>query len=115
MKTRMVEERIGERLSDIDWSYDFAAHGWGPGRGGHNPDCIQEEVTMLKKIEAAFKAGEKVFVKLHGCIFEPVCDVGMYDGWPFWRPTPSVMSSTWLGPSWHPFTSISGIQIGETP
>jgi hypothetical protein len=26
MKTRMVEERIGEMLGPIDWSYDFRPH-----------------------------------------------------------------------------------------
>lgn len=113
MQYRTVVVREGERLGDIDWSYDFASHGWTASRGGHNPELIPREVELLREVERAFKAGERVLVRLEGETYEPVCDVGMYDGWPFWKPTPSVKSSTWLGASWHPFTSIRGVRIAE--
>lgn len=116
MKTRMVEERIGERLGDIDWNYDFASHGWTSASGGHNPKLIPQEVERLREMETAFKAGHRVFVKRsHGETYEPVNDVGMYDGWPYWRPVPSFNSSTWLGGSWHCFTWIADIRVEKNP
>lgn len=114
MKTKTVVERIGERLGDIDWTYDFASHGWSQNCGGHNPKLIQQEVEHLRTLEAAFKAGKSCSVRMYDT-YEPVVDAGMYDGWPFWRPVPSFMSSTWLGPSWHAFTFISDIKIDEEP
>lgn len=114
MKTRTVTERVGERLSDIDWSYDFAGHGWTSSSGGHNPELIPIEVERLRQVEEAFKAGKRVSVRLrHGEVYEPVGDVGMYDGWPYWRPVPSVQSRSWLGASWHNFTWIADVRIEQ--
>lgn len=113
MKYRTVVERIGERLGDIDWSYDFASHAWGPNKGGMNPEQIPIYAQRLRELEAAFKAGKKVGVTNYGDHFDPVIDVGMYDGWPAWKPTPSFCSTTWLGACWHPWYSIGQLRIEE--
>ena len=114
MKTRTVTINEGEKLGPVDWSYDFAAHGWGPGKSGHNPDCIPREVKMLRQLEAWLAEGKPCEVLMYS-IWEPVLDTGMYDGWPYWKPTPSFYSTTWLGGSWHAFTSINAVQLTETP
>lgn len=112
MKTRTVTERIGERLGDIDWSYDFRSHCWGTNIGGTNPEFVERAIELLRQVEEAFKAGKSVKVRYYE-IFEPVIGVGMYDGWPYWRPVPSVCSCTWLGASWHCFTSLMAVQVDK--
>ena len=107
MRYKTVTQRIGERLGDIDWNYDFNQHAWSSSSGGHNPELISQE---LKRMEAALKAGKRVWVRMYETE-EPVHEVGMYDGWPYWSPHPSFNSSSWLGSSWHSFMDIREIRI----
>src|ERR1700750_2574029 len=100
---RMIS--IGERLGDIDWSYDLNRHAWSASGGGHNTELIPCEVERWRQMEAAFKAGKTVRVRMYET-YEKVVDVGMYDGWPYWRPHPSFQSCNWLGCSWHSFMNI---------
>ena len=104
MKTRMVEERIGEYLGPVDWSYDFAQHNWGQGHGGINPEIVAPAVAMLKQLEQPGRWEVMMHQNYH-----EVLRVGMYDGWPFWTPTPSVQTLGPLGPEWHPFYNIQSV------
>lgn len=111
MKTRMVEERIGEYLGPVDWSYDFTQHDWGGGNGGMNPEWTAEAVEMLRQLEQPGRWRVVLYGNYHD-----VLRVGMYDGWPHWRPVPSILASGTLGPEWHPFYSISAVErVGEAP
>lgn len=112
MQYRTVTERIGERLGDIDWDYDFQQHSWGSRNGGHNPELIPAEVQKLRTMEEAFKNGRPVAVLMYET-WERVVDVGMYDGWPYWRSHPSFCSLNWLGCSWHSFMDIRSVRIGN--
>lgn len=105
MKTRMVEERIGEYLGPVDWSYDFTQHDWGGGHGGVNPDCSVRGVDFLRQLEQPARWRVMIHQSWHD-----VLQVGMYDGWPFWKPTPSVQVHTWLGPEWHPFYNVQAVE-----
>lgn len=100
MKTRLVEERIGERVGDVDWNYDFYSHKL-------NPDVVQSKINDLKRIEANIGHNVDVYVRIHSN-YLPVVDVAMWDGWPYWRPVPSVCVRTWAGIEWHSFDMISG-------
>lgn len=108
MKTRMVEERIGEHLGDIDWSYDFLGH------ASLNPDYAIRAKEMLKAIESGLKVGESWQATTDGGWpkfgWHPVVLVGMYDGWPYWKPTPSVLMVGPLGVEWHSWCSLSGAE-----
>lgn len=44
------------------------------------------------------------------CGWGDVLDVGMYDGWPYWKPVPSVYSRGPLGGEWHCFSMLSGAE-----
>src|SRR5689334_16365310 len=87
MKTRMVEERIGEWLGPVDWSYEFDQHSWVGRSGGVNPKCIAEGIAQLRRMEA--EPGEWMYCPSGFTSFR-VVEVGMYDGWPFWKPTPAI-------------------------
>ena len=82
MKCRTVEVCEGEWLGPVDWSYDFSQHAWGPTSGGVNPECIEEGRRVLLAMGA-----DPVGWTHRG--FEVVA-VGMYDGWPYWKPTPTI-------------------------
>lgn len=87
MKTRWVEERIGEWLGPVDWSYDFDQHSWDRGTGTVNPKCINEGREVLRRMEA--EPGGWRYCPSGWSTFD-VVHVGMYDGWPFWKPTPAI-------------------------
>lgn len=95
MRTETRTVRIGEWLGPIDWSYDFAAHGWDRS-GSCNPDLIPESIETLRKVEEGLARGERWMVTEHQTHHE-VIQVGMYDGWPFWKPTPTYLLKSWCG------------------
>jgi hypothetical protein len=105
MKERTVIERIGEYLGPIDWTYDFTQHNWGSNRGGINPDIVTPAMEMLRQIESPGRWRVMMYQNYH-----EVLRVGMYDGWPFWKPTPSVLVSGALGAEWHPFYNIQAVE-----
>ena len=113
MKTVQVTQRIGELLGPVDWSYDFASHGWDRSpSGGHNPTMIAQEVEYLRAAEAGLNSGHDVFATCYS-VEHRVIAVGMYDGWPYWRPVPSFCVVTFLGSEWHPFTSILQVRVAR--
>jgi hypothetical protein len=110
MRTRTVTERIGEYLGPIDWSFDFHASDWDRG-GSLNPKCLAEALEKLRKLDAEPVA---YIATTDGCWprvgWKRVLQVGMYDGWPYWRPHPSVQLAGPLGPEWHSYSSITDIE-----
>lgn len=89
MKTRMVEERIGEYLGPVDWTYDFSQRG----------------KELLRQLE---QPGEWQAMT-YQC-WRRVLRVGMYDGWPFWKPTPSVLLAGPLWPEWATFYNLQAVE-----
>ena len=106
---------VGEYLGPIDWSYDFTQHDWSPTRGGVNPE-VTRKLDWLRELESNPEAYEATtdggWPKIG---WKRVIRVGMYDGWPFWKPTPSVQIAGTLGTEWHPWYSISAIEKMERP
>ncbi len=111
MKTRTVVERVGELLGPVDWSYDFRSH--------FNNHCCSDElrdaecaksVEMLRQLASG--GAWDVWIA-HSSYFVPMLEVGMYDGWPYWKPVPSVATSTWLGGEWHSFSCVQAIRRRE--
>ena len=118
MRYETVVQRIGENLGAIDYAYDFTKHDWNGSRGGVNPDVTRASVEQLRRLESAFAdRRNRVEVRLsHSDCFWVVLAVGMYDGWPFWEPTPSVQVYRVLGSEWHPWYSVRDVRVlGEPP
>lgn len=107
--------RVGELLGDIDWSYDFRSHFdcVGADDAGKQAVC-DRQVERLRLIHAARKAERDIEATTYGgwqrCGWGKVLAVGMYDGWPYWKPTPSVLISGWAGPSWACFSEVTDIR-----
>lgn len=111
MKYIQRTERVGEYLGPVDWNYDFASHGWNKTGGSSNPDLIPGYIARLKQLEGdpdAYQATTDGGWPRVG--WGKVLQVGMYDGWPYWRPVPSVLIQGTLGSSWHSFLSITDIE-----
>jgi hypothetical protein len=68
MKTRMVEVREGENVGPVDWSHPIAKD---------MPPIWRE----AEKDPASFVFGE---------YRRTILDICMYDGWPYWQPTPAI-------------------------
>lgn len=97
MRTETRTVRIGEWLGPVDWDYDFAAHGWDRPGGACNPALIPDAIETLRTVEEGLARGERWKISEHGGTYE-VIQVGMYDGWPFWKPTPFYLIDRVLGP-----------------
>lgn len=78
MKTRMIEERIGENMGPIDWNHPIA-------KG--KPSIWRD----AEKNPASFVFGDHE---------RTIYDIAMYDGWPYWEPRPAIHFSGILGPEW---------------
>jgi hypothetical protein len=110
MRYETVTNRIGEYLGPIDWNYDFAQHNWGPNHGGINPE-LSRKLDWLRELEANpqhYQATTDGGWPKIG--WKRVVQVGMYDGWPFWKPVPSVQIAGTLGCEWHSWYSITAIE-----
>lgn len=117
MKYVQRTERVGELLGPIDWTYDFLSH--------YGSMCASEDgkreqrdrdLVRLRKMEESCKVGGDVEATTYGgwprCGWGRVLAVGMYDGWPYWKPVPSVLINGWMGASWHSFDSVTDIRDG---
>jgi hypothetical protein len=99
MRTEMREVRIGEWLGPIDWTFDFEAERSTSSDPNRNAKCIK----MLHEVEDGLARGERWLVSAYG-VSREVINVGMYDGWPYWKPTPTYLTRSWMGGepmSWH--------------
>lgn len=110
MRTRTVIEREGEHLGPVDWSFDFS-------QGVSNTCCSDERkaerlsryVELLWEVERRHLRGEPLRVCTNG-YWHPLILVGMYDGWPFWKPTPALCVRGPLGPAWDFYYELEGVR-----
>jgi hypothetical protein len=110
MRTRTITVREGEWLGPVDWSYDFGKHSWDRRGGCVNPEAVKEGELALRILADAYADSMKPagweydtddrtdpkpqpakwrYSPSFLASFEIVF-VGMYDGWPFWEPTPAI-------------------------
>jgi hypothetical protein len=101
VKIKTVKVCEGELIGPIDWSFDFDSASWKDGCGGVNPEVVKNSVEVLKQI----KVGDTI-QGAYGDEPRKVLAIGMYDGWPFWRPYPSVLVEGPHGHEWHAFTYL---------
>jgi hypothetical protein len=112
MRTYTETKREGELLGDVDWSYKFESHFDANERG---KQYCAEAVEKLRQLTN----GEKWEATTDGgwprCGWGEVCAVGMYDGWPYWRPVPSVAIAGIYGLEWSSFSSVTSIRKASVP
>lgn len=109
MKTKTVQVNEGEYLGPVDWSYDFAQHFNNSSQQERDQRC-EEGKELLRKLADGSDWEATTDGGMPRCGWGKVLQVGMYDGWPYWRPVPSVLIWGWLGSSWHWFGSVSDIR-----
>ena len=117
MKTKTITVREGELLSPIDWDFDFREF-FKPiypaecnGEEAHERH-FQRAMTILRMLE---KDSDKYEATTYGgwprCGWGSILHIGMYDGWPYWKPIPSVFISSIFVGDWHPFYDITDIRL----
>lgn len=113
MRTYTETKREGELLGDVDWSYDFRSHfdGWSGDKDEHCRNQVEKlrQLTNGEKWEATTDGGWP------RCGWGEVVAVGMYDGWPYWRPVPSVAIMGSFGVEWSAFANVTSIRKASTP
>ena len=115
MKTTTVVKREGEYLGPVDWSFDFEKFC----ESFYNCSAAQRHVQMLTRALETLHTledhlGEYEATTYGGwprCGWGEVLKVGMYDGWPYWKPVPSVCIRSWIGGGvWSAFSSITDVR-----
>src|SRR6185437_12568221 len=111
MITRTVTQREGELLGPIYWNYNFRRHfdTYGSNDAVRDEACDRCKAHLLT-IEKS--PGEWRVMLAHSFVDRRVLQVGMYDGWPYWKPTPALLTEGTLGPEWHFFYDIVGVKRG---
>jgi hypothetical protein len=111
MRSRTVTEYDGELLGPIDWAFDFsqgvASMCSGPER---KAERMSRYVELLWEVERRHLRGEKLRVCTSG-FWHELLDVGMYDGWPFWKPTPALCVLGPLGPAWDFYYELDDVKV----
>ena len=117
MKTRTTTVREGEKIGEVDWSYNFRSHfnNYCTTTAGQDAIC-EKSVQCFREVVEAFNAGKIVKTTTYGgwprCGYSEVVDSGMYDGWPYWKPTPSVQVLNWDGStSWDCFSLLTDYTV----
>lgn len=103
MRTRTVTIQEGELLGPIDWGFDWEKFSQDRG-GGMNPKWLASRWEQLKTI----RVGDMItsYGGMPRIGWHEVIAIGMYDGWPFMAPTPSVEVRTDFGCEWTWFGGI---------
>jgi hypothetical protein len=99
MRTRMVEERVGEYLGPVDWNEEA----WPFKLTDHQRETLRAIEAEPKAFSATTDGGWPKFG------YHNVIQVGMWDGWPYWRPGPAVQVAGPIGPEWHWADDITAV------
>ena len=78
--------RIGEWLGAVPENWDYEA--FYEKHLGRSKDSFERSVALFKEMDAALRAGKKVFATQSGNFSHEVYRCGLYDGWVFWVPRP---------------------------
>ena len=117
MKTKQVTVREGELLGPVDWNYDFKEHY----KDIYPASCNGEEThermfqRAMKILRLIEESSDKYDATTDGswprCGWGSIPYVGMYDGWPYWKPVPSVFITSMFVGDWHAFHNITDIRL----
>ena len=112
MRTYEVTVREGELLGPIDWDYNYAQD-FDSCPAYNRARSMQRSLAILRLLEAEpSKYEATTYGGWPRCCWGEILAIGMYDGWPYWRPVPSVMLSSLIGGGeWHSFCSITDIRV----
>ena len=112
MKYRTEVVREGELLGPVDWEYNFRQHfdSMGTRNESVKDEYCKGRVDLLRRVESEIDSGLQVWLS-HGSTWRDVLSVGMYDGWPFWKPTPALLCSSVLGAEWQFFYDLQEVRM----
>lgn len=116
MKTITRTERVGEWLGPVDWTYDFRSHfdNYCTSDAGRDAECAKQMERLRKLVAEPDRYEVTTYGGWPRCGWGPIVRVGMYDGWPYWRPVPTVGYRTWLGVETTAFCGITNIRDVKT-
>ena len=99
MRTWTETRREGTDMGPIDWTHPMIA------------DCDERIIALLREAE---KDPGSWMVDT-GVRCWDLVSVCMYDGWPYWQPTPFVFRYGPLGCEWNSFREVRGVVRRKQP
>jgi hypothetical protein len=99
-------------VGPVDWSYDFMYHFQGYCVRDEEKHAMCERYKERLRQLTEIPEGERHLwqVQTSHEYWHDLLDVGMYDGWPFWKPVPHVFHSGMYGGVWETFSNITDIR-----
>lgn len=114
MKSRTEVVWEGEKLGPIDWNHPFIdSFGNYCCNDEQKQKYCDEAVAHLRKVVEMFSEdGPRIQVQCSEYWYD-VIDVGMYDGWPFWKPMPAVqtLDNVFRTAKWDFFYELRGVRL----
>lgn len=106
MKTYQKTVYKGEYLGPVDWNYDFDQH-------GIHSSCVETGKSVMRQIETwlAEDPDAEIWVTESGDYTHRLLKIGMYDGWPWWKPVPHVLTQGVLCPAWQVFYNLTHAKL----
>ena len=107
MRSYQKTEWVGEKVGEIDYAYDFSKHFLSYCCSDeHKAEMCKRHLQLLKEVDEEYKQGKRISVNMDG-YWKELYDIGMYDGWPYWKPVPALFTSSPLGGGeWHFFYNL---------
>ena len=106
MKTykETVVRRVGEWFP-LDENYDYMAEDIYP----NNPETRQK---VWDKFLTCYNNPDKYLASTGFMMtVKKIVNIGMYDGWPYWKPYPSFSLLYWFGAETHSWWQINHIEL----
>ena len=110
MKTyqKTITVREGEWFV-FDPDYDWYQYNIYP----NNPETVERKIKMFTEIEKLFREGKRIRISYDSMMGGNLLNIGMWDGWPFWKPTPYVLLKHWSGSEKHTWYDIQSYKVLE--
>lgn len=113
MRTYTQTVREGELLGPVDWSYSFPDHfSCFCLSTEDKADLIWERINSLWQVVRLYDKGIALEVMTSG-FWHPLLAIGMYDGWPFWKPTPALLVRGPLGGQWDFYYELEDFRLRQ--
>jgi hypothetical protein len=111
MRTYQVTQREGELLGPIDWTHDFyQSYSCRCASEFRKMEEMQNDLELLWQVERLHLNGVPVRVR-EGDYWHDLIAIGMYDGWPYWKPMPAVLIAGPIGNEWRHFPCVDEYKV----
>lgn len=106
IKQEVITVREGEWFN-FDPNYNWYQHDAYP----NNPETVGKKIKMFEEIYRLYNDGKQIKIKYDPMLEGKLLKIGMWDGWPYWKPVPHYLIEHWYGSEKHVWYDIHSYEI----